>query len=148
MSKKTRPLPPPLKLAQEQFEEWRRTRQSRTIPEPLWSLAVELAVEHGSFRTARALRLNSAALKKRLDSTSGDTPSKTVSKGRTWPSIAGGEPAFIAVDASPTPPRTGSCEGSVEIESASGARMRIEWRRGEAPPDLLALGRSLFGGAR
>jgi len=143
MPKKPRPLPQSLREAQKQFEQWRSTRTSRTISEPLWSLAIEQAIEHGSFPTAKALRLNSHTLKKRLSGSQGKPAPRSKTTAR-----AAVEPTFIAVDPISTPTRTLTGEGSVEIETADGARMRIEWRRGEAPPDLLALGRSLFGGGR
>jgi len=38
-------------------------RASTHIPEPLWALAAELAIEHGVFRTAQVLRLNYSKLK-------------------------------------------------------------------------------------
>ena len=57
-------IPAGLKEAQQRFEEWRSSHAGRQpIPEPLWTLAAELAGEHGVFRTAQVLRLDYTKLK-------------------------------------------------------------------------------------
>ena len=49
------------------FAEWRKTRRPRSrIPEDLWARAAEMAAEIGIHKTARALRLDYTALKKRV----------------------------------------------------------------------------------
>ena len=56
-----------LARVQEQFTAWRQTRKPKSrIPETLWELAVEQAVAQGLHRTARALKLDYYALKKRV----------------------------------------------------------------------------------
>ena len=55
-------IPAKLKEAQERFEQWRSSQAGRRpIPEPLWVLASELARQHGVFRTAQVLRLDSTS---------------------------------------------------------------------------------------
>lgn len=63
-----RGLPTALSTAQIRIEEWRTNRDSRRIPEELWSTAVELASEHGVHRTSRALQLNYDTLRRRVES--------------------------------------------------------------------------------
>jgi hypothetical protein len=61
-----------IERVQQCFDLWRNTRKRCSpIPETLWSSAVELAREHGLNRTARTLRLNYYALKKRFGSIAG-----------------------------------------------------------------------------
>ena len=136
MSKRARPLPGALVRARERFDEWRRTRQRRTIPESLWTLATELAVEHGSHRTARALGLNTDSLKKRVGA-AGESVRASLPE----------EPPFLSFEASELVAGFGSSECAVELEDSRGARMRIRWKGSSTAPDLAALVRSLFGGA-
>ncbi len=66
-TRKTRDLPARLEGVRRRFERWRRTRKVRSrIPEPLWASAVKMAGTYGIHRTAKALRLNYYALKKRV----------------------------------------------------------------------------------
>jgi hypothetical protein len=56
-------IPAGLKEAQQRFAEWRSSHSGRRpIPESLWTLAAELASQHGVFRTApgTATRLHQA----------------------------------------------------------------------------------------
>lgn len=128
-------LPESLKLAQERFEEWRRTRTQRKIPDRLWRLAVIQAGQHGCTKTAVALRLHRHALKTRSDSDAAAKTSKTRARGFV---------SLGTVAALPKP--TNSGHGSVEVEVAGG-RIRIEWT-GESPVDLIAFGQRLLGGER
>ena len=58
-------IPAKLKEAQERFEQWRGLHSGRRpIPESLWGLASELALQHGVFRTAQVLRLDYNKLKR------------------------------------------------------------------------------------
>lgn len=51
----------------DQIKVWRGTRpRTRSMPEPLWSEAAELARELGVYRVARALGLNFDTLKRRV----------------------------------------------------------------------------------
>ena len=50
------------------LEEWRTSHPRRTpLPEEMWAAAVELARRHGLYRTARALPIDYANLRKRLN---------------------------------------------------------------------------------
>lgn len=68
-------LPPVLARAECRFREWRQKRTiGARIPEPLWTLAVKLAIAHGVCRTASALDLDYYSLKKRLEAVDGLGP--------------------------------------------------------------------------
>ena len=123
-TKRTRELPARLVSLRERFDEWRRKRKVRSrIPEPLWDKAVKLAGTYGLHRTAKALRVNYYALKKRVE-TEGTTPDATT---------------FLEL-AAPAP-----CECTMELEDAAGARMRVQLS-GVATPDLVALSLSFYQG--
>ncbi len=140
MSTKTkRELPARLASLRRRFEDWRRTRKVRSrIPEPLWNAAVKLAKKHGLHRTAKALRVNYYALKKRVEGevavgvgnvSEGDTT--------TFLELAAASPMrSIRVDC---------CECTLELEDTDGAKMRIHVN-GVATPDLVALSRSFYQG--
>ena len=50
--------PVPLLQFSRQLEEWRNAHPPRSrLPEEIWTAAVELARQHGLFRTAHTLRL-------------------------------------------------------------------------------------------
>ena len=67
-TKRTDDLPARLEGLRRRFEDWRRTRKVRSrIPEPLWASAVKLAGRYGIHRTAKALRVDYYALKKRVE---------------------------------------------------------------------------------
>lgn len=119
-------LPGKLKRARVEFEKWRKVREKRRIPEDLWSQASNLALEFGVHQTARALRLNYEALKTRVAS----------------PDPCGnGKTAFVEV----IPPQIGGgSEGSAEMETAGGARLRVAWKG--VAPDLARLSRSFYYG--
>ena len=69
---KRREVPAGLVRARERFQAWRRTRKPKSrIPEPLWTLAVELTAAHGLHRTAQALKLDYYSLKKRVEAAEG-----------------------------------------------------------------------------
>jgi len=107
------------------FEHWRSTHARRArLPEPLWGEAVALARTQGLFQTARALRLDYASLKRRLQA---DRPSAA--------------PAFVELLA----PAANLSECVVELEGRRGGRMRLQWKAA-APPDLIGLSRILWGG--
>jgi hypothetical protein len=62
-----------LKEIQEQFEDWRNTRQKREpIPEALWEAAIGVAQYNPVGRVSRILRLNHRELKKRIRARYGD----------------------------------------------------------------------------
>ena len=71
-TKRTRDLPARLEGLRRRFEHWRRTHRARSrIPDSLWAAAVKMAGMYGLHRTARALRLDYYALKKRVRNRSG-----------------------------------------------------------------------------
>jgi len=108
---------------QRQLDQFRSTQSRRTkLPEWLWQAAVELARRHGVYSVAHPLRLDYMGLKKRLGGVPGLRRKAT-------------RPAFVELIA--PPPAT--LEGCViEFESASGAKMRIQWKA-SAPPDWASL---------
>jgi len=123
----TRELPRALEEGRARFERWRRTRTQRRIPEELWSEAVELGRAHGVHRTARTLRLNVQTLRERTE------PEKA--RKAAWPS------AFVEL---PSVAVTSQPDCVVVLESADGASMRIEVRRGDAV-DIGALALGFLG---
>ena len=128
VGRKRRDVPASLARGRDRFDAWRQVRKVRTrIPEPLWNLAVKLAVAHGLNRTASVLKLDYYSLKKRVEVRSVAATSAT--------------PAFVEF----SPPRVTTAEYVVEFEDGAGARMRIHLR-GCDVPDLVALGRSFWSG--
>ena len=72
--KATEPEPTTLLEVQGNFESWRSTHPRRTpFPESLWAAAAAVAAEHGIYRTAKLLRLDSSALKRKVPGV-GPTP--------------------------------------------------------------------------
>ena len=127
----TSPLPAGLERTRRRFEKWRQTRKVRTrIPKPLWAAAVKMADAYGICRTAKALRLHYYALKERVDEQAAAIDG----------SKRDSEAAFIELA---VPGRAASAECTLELENASGAKMRIHLKDVEAP-DLAALSRSFW----
>jgi hypothetical protein len=125
-------LPGPLLRAGERFERWRRIRARGTlIPEPLWTLAANLAARYGVCKTASTLRLDYYSLKSRL-------PESTSAVAQA----GDGQAAFLELPASALA-APGECV--IECENSAGARMRIQLK-GVALADLAALGRSFWSG--
>ena len=58
-----------LERTRRRIERWRETRPYRhaSMPADLWAAAVALARRHGLYQTARTLRVDYGALKKRVD---------------------------------------------------------------------------------
>ncbi len=130
-TRKTVNLPAQLEGTHRRFERWRRTRRDHSrIPESLWASAVKAARKYGLNRTARALRLDYNALKKRVESTS----SRHVAE-------EGAVATFVEL-ASPVSASTREC--TLELEDPGGAKMRVHLKGVEAP-DLAALSRSFWG---
>ena len=126
-------MPAALKEAQQRFEEWRSSQPGRRpIPESLWALAAEMGRQHGVFRTAQALRLDSTKLMKRVRATAPETRSTAM------PQLTP-QSAFVELITSPA---TAACECVIELEGSRG-RMRIEWR-GSTAPDLAGFSRVLW----
>jgi len=132
-AKKTGDLPARLEGLRRRFERWRRTRKVRArIPEPLWASAVKLAGRYGIHRTARALRVDYYALKKRVEGTTAVISSKAPA--------ATAETKFLEL---PAAAWSGSGECTLELEDAVGAKLRVHLKGVEAP-DLAALSRSFW----
>jgi hypothetical protein len=112
-----------LKRVNARFDEWRRTRRQRRIPEQLWLEAAEVARDQGIHRTAVALRLNEQSLRERVRA-----------------NAERGEPAFVELTSGPMLAATGCV---VEVDNGAGARLRVELRGCEVP-DLAALTRSFL----
>ena len=132
-TRKTRELPARLEGLRRRFERWRRTREGRSrIPEPLWTSAVKVAGRYGTGRTARVLRVDYYSLKKRVEGAPAATASKV-------PAGAAGA-TFLEL---PAPVWPGCVQCTLELENASGAKMRVHLKGVEAP-DLAALSRSFW----
>lgn len=122
-------MPMALREARQRFEEWRSSQPGRRpIPDSLWALAAEMGQQHGVFRTAKALRLDSTKLSKRIRAAGPETKSAPVPQS-----------AFMELITSPASQR---CECVIEVEGPRG-RMRIEWK-GSIAPDLAGLSRMLW----
>jgi len=140
-TRKTRTVPGRLEKVQRRFERWRRTREtSSRIPDSLWAVAVKLADRYGISHTAKTLRVNYNALRKRVEHQAAAAP-RGPEEGAADQCFAS-VPAFLEVA---RPARTGSCQCTLELENASGAKMRVHLQSGEAP-DLAALSRSFWEG--
>lgn len=110
---------------EKRFASWRQLRKrGERIPQPLWQAAAELAAECGLNATAKALGLDYYALKKRHEQLEGQVVSSA---------------PFIAL------PAAHASECVIELEDGTGASMRMHLKGGEIP-DVLALGRSFWGG--
>jgi len=131
-TKRTRDLPARLERLRQRFERWRGTHKTRSrIPELLWGSAVKMAGTYGLNQTARTLRLDYYALKKRV--TEGAVAVHRVTK-------RGGKATFVEL---PPAVQTASGECVLEVENAGGAKMRMHLK-GVAMPDLVALSRSFW----
>jgi len=128
-TRRIRNVPARLEGLSRRFDRWRRTRKGRSrIPETLWASAVRAAGKYGLNPTARALRLDYYALKKRVEATGSMSDGNTVAR-------------FIEL----APPTSGgSRECILELEEPGGAKMRVHLKGVEAP-DLVALSRSFWG---
>jgi hypothetical protein len=129
--KKTCCLPARLEALQRRFQRWRDTHRARSrLPEALWASAVRMAGTYGLNRTAKTLRLDYYVLKKRVQQIAipiADSPEND---------------AATFLELMP-PPSAGPCECTLDLENASGAKMRIHLK-GVATPDLAALSQSFW----
>jgi len=121
---------PTLEQVQEQFEDWRRSREKRSaIPDALWQAAIYLCREHTISQVSSTLRLNYAVLKRRVQAC-----------GLSHPVPRIPTPSFIELDMSPT---QSTSECIVEMSDQKGATMRMYFK-GEAGLDLLELGKAFW----
>lgn len=131
-TRKTRSLPVCLERVQRRFERWRQTRRIPSrIPGPLWASAVRMASTYGIAQTAKTLRVNCTALKKRIEH-----------EAVVGPRVPQESPVATFLELA-APTRVGSCQCTLELENASGAKMRIHLQGAETP-DLAALSRSFW----
>jgi len=99
------------------LNEWRKHYQAPTpLPDEIWEEAVEVAAVHGVYQTSRALGLNYANLKKRVEDVRDMVKSPPALPPR---------PTFIELR-TPMPAVVGEC--ALEVASRQGARMRVEMR--------------------
>jgi hypothetical protein len=135
-TKKIRPHPARLEAVQRRFEHWRRTRKVLSrVPEPLWAAAVKIAGRCGIAHTAKTLRVNYNVLKKRVERQAAAVQSEPAENT-----------AATFLELAP-PTRVGCCQCTLELEDASGAKMRIHLHGAEAP-DLTTLSRSFWDRGR
>lgn len=117
------PIPEAITQFQRQLDQFRSTRPTRTkLPEPLWQAAVELARQHGIYAVAHPLRLDYTRLKQRLSG----IPSRSRKPAK---------PAFVELIGSGAATLP---ECVIEFESASGGKMRVQWKAA-VPPDWVSL---------
>jgi hypothetical protein len=93
---------------------------------------VKLTGRYGIHRTAKVLRVDYYALKRRVEGAPAAIASKTPAE------VARAE--FLELPAAAWP---GSGECTLELEDADGAKLRVHWKGFEAP-DLAALSRSFW----
>jgi hypothetical protein len=109
-------LPEATVRLQQQLEQWRTTQRVGTkLPESFWQSAAELARQHGLNPTAKALRLDYTALKRRVSGALSDP----------------GKPTFVEL-AGPGTTKLEECV--IEFEGSNGSKMRIQWKSA-VPPD-------------
>lgn len=129
--RKSGEIPARFAAAARQFAEWRRTTTRGTrIPESLWELAVQLAGEHGVWKTARTLKVDYYGLKRRLAEASRVPAPKFSAPSSHFVEVT---PSIMA---SP-----GEC--LIELENGDGSKMRIHLK-GSQTPDLAALCNSFW----
>ena len=115
----------------ERFETWRKRRkQGERIPEELWKGAVGVAGSLGVGKTAQALRLDHAHLKRRLAAAGSE---HAASKGPA------ASPAFVELMSCPPAP---IAECLFELEAPGGTKLRLHLKAKELR-DVGALARSL-----
>jgi len=136
-TRQKRKYPARLEGLRQRFECWRQTHPARSrIADPLWTAAVKMAGAYGIHRTARALRIDYYALKKRMERESAAASGLLEEEASA---------TFIEL---PPPASAGSCQGisgpcecTLELEDACGVKLRLHLQ-GIAAPDLAALCRS------
>jgi hypothetical protein len=120
-----------LEQTQRRIARWRGARPYRGAPMPgaLWAAAIALARQHGLYTTARTLRVDYGALKKRLAAADvGRVPA----------------PAFVELPAA-RPTGLGPCV--IDLEGRRGRRLRIEVT-GVTVADLVMLTQVAWGRGR
>lgn len=127
-----------LEPLRQQIERWRRTRTKKRspMPEPLWREAVGLALEHGVYAAAQALRVSYSSLRTRTEA-AGMVSRKGRRRGRSPTTF---------VELALTPPVVGAAPSGpvVEVTSPSGQRMTVRLCGGEL--DVAELIRACWSG--
>jgi hypothetical protein len=123
-------VPAEIQELSRQIEQWRSTRVHRMpMPDPLWTLATNLARQYGVARVARFLHLDYYSLKERIQS-----PARHEVAARE------SGPTLIEL---PHLTATPVSECSIELEHPRGSKMRIHVK-GAALPDIAALTRTFW----
>jgi len=123
-------IPEAILRLQQELDQWRSAQKGRAkLPDWFWQAAVDLAKQNGIFRTAQPLRLDYARLKQRLV---GGAPQRK-------------SPASAFVELVRPPAEMEECV--IELESAQGGKMRIQWRS-NTPSDWTNLLRAWRDGER
>lgn len=116
------------------FRRWRRDKRSgERIPEDLWLQAVSAAEAHGMTATAHALSLNHSHLKQRCESLPPASPAVSPSA------------EFVEFPAAGL--LFGGHESLVEVEDASGSRVRLVLR-GVSAAEVAAAAKELWSVVR
>ena len=136
-------VPAGMRRISRRFERWRKAHKPRTpFPESLWTSAAEAAREHGVYRTAKVLRLESGKLKRAMEATASNGRPPVRRRAPLEP----GPATFFEL---PPPQETsgGSAlsECHMELEGPRG-KMRLQWK-GATAAELAGLIRSLWGAA-
>lgn len=119
-------VPPEIQDLSRHIEQWRSTRRHRRrMPEPLWTLAANLARQYSVAQVSRFLRLDYYSLKERL---------KAADRSKGGPESG---MTFVELPASPI------AECTIDLEQPQGCRMRIQVK-GSVLPDLAALTRTFW----
>lgn len=125
MNRQRAEIPEALAQVQQQFEHWRATKPVKAkLPEAFWQAAAEAARQHGLNPTAKALRLDYTALKRRVFGLPGRREKA--------------ETKFVELIA---PGTVQNEECVIEFVSLRGSTMRIQWKA-SGPPDWSRLMRA------
>ena len=125
--KKRQAIPAAFVRGRRRFDAFRARRKGRAaFPADLWSLAVDLAREHGVNRTASALGLDYYSMKEHLEA------ADRCNAKSDFIEIVSGAPASAT-----------SC--TIELEDPDGARMHVHVPSSTLP-DLAAITRAFRGG--
>ena len=130
-----------LEEVRQQFKNWRKTKTGREcIPQSLWQAAAEVFQlgDHSLHQISKTLHLNQTALKKHVHQLS---LSKTKSALERKPKVSSeSSPTFIELELNS--PASVS-ESVIEMEDASGAKMRICFR-GKTDPNFIEICKSFW----
>jgi hypothetical protein len=118
MPRKLAPIGEELRDLQARLAEWRKSHPRRSpLPEEMWAVAVELARRHGLYRTARALPIDYANLRKRLN--------------RAAPSSVAARPEFVELLVAPA--QSGACVEVLRVPLTGAVdwnQLFRAWRQG------------------